>query len=183
MASSSDFIKYKKNSIQLRNAKSLAQKKIGSVKYPEFSPVLEQKDYINFQQFNLETTVSNTKNAYSKLIPTGKQEVFRMVRDISNCSGFQNFTMCNNTNTRPNRVLNYGAVDLSGVPVCRKRPLGGIKPFKNKIFKPNTCVFINGYSKRTCLCTSLLCKCKTKVCSQPTSKTSKTAYDSLTFRI
>lgn len=183
MSYSSDFITYKKNSVQLRNAKSLAQKKIGLVKYPEFMPVFDQKDYINFQQFNLETTVSNTKNAYSKLIPSGKQEVFKMIRDISNCTGFQNFTMCNNTNTRPNRVSNTGATDSAENPVCRKKPLGGIKPFKNKFFKANTCVFINGYVKRTCPCTQLLCKCKTKVCEQPSTKQSQTAYDSLTFRM
>ena len=183
MSSSSDFTTYKKNSIQLRNAKSLAKKKVGLTNYPEFAPVLEQRDYINFQQFNLETTVSNTKNAYSKLIPSGKQEVFKMVRDISNCAGFQNFIMCNNTNTRPNRVVNMGAVDSSGKPTCIKRPLGGIKPFKNKFFKPDTCVFINGYVKRTCPCTKLLCKCSTRICGQPTTNKSKTAYDSLTFRM
>lgn len=163
MSCSSDFIRFKKNLVQLKNATTLAKKMVGSVKYPEIMPIMNQQDYINFEQFNLETTTINTKNAYSKLVPSGKQEVFHMVRDITACP---TFIMCKNTNTRPNRVLNTGSIGSTGKPVCYKKPLWRVKPTIDKKYNPQTCVFINGYTKRTCPCTKLLCKCGTKVCEQ-----------------
>jgi hypothetical protein len=87
--SQSDYIKLKKTSMILKNN--------------ELPPVLTPEDYTDFVQYNLETTVTNTKKSYSRLLLPGNRDIFDMEKNVSGCVGF---TLCTNTNERPNRVLN-----------------------------------------------------------------------------
>jgi hypothetical protein len=87
--SQSDYIKLKKTSMILKNN--------------ELPPVLTPEDYTDFVQYNLETTVTNTKKSYSRLLLPGNRDIFDMEKNVSGCVGF---ILCTNTNERPNRVLN-----------------------------------------------------------------------------
>lgn len=174
MSFSSDRTLFRRTLVQLKNASSLAQKRIGNTRYPEFRSVFDASTYTNFAQYNLESTVQNTKLAHSRLIPSGRQEIFKMTPNISTCP---TFIMCKNTNTRPNRVAN-----TMSVPLTTNR-LASPKYSANKIYTPTKCIFVKGYVRRSCLCSKLMCKCGTKVCEQPTTRQSMTAYDDLTFRM
>ena len=88
--SQSDYIKLKKTVNVLKSQIDLP-------------PVLSPDMYTDFAEYNLETTVRNTKNAYSRLVPSTKQNIFTMEEKVSTCP---TFTLCTNTNQRPNRVLN-----------------------------------------------------------------------------
>jgi hypothetical protein len=87
--SQSDYIKLKKTSMILKNN--------------ELPPVLTPENYTDFVQYNLETTVTNTKKSYSRLLLPGNRNILDIEKNVSGCTGF---TLCTNTNQRPNRVLN-----------------------------------------------------------------------------
>ena len=87
--SQSDYVKYKRTGVQLRNI----AKEPGVL-----SPAL----YTAFVNYNLETTVKNTSVNYAQpVLPATTQSVFNMkINNVSTCPGF---TLCENTNSRPNR--------------------------------------------------------------------------------
>jgi hypothetical protein len=134
--SQSDYIQYKKTQQVLFDQKKLPQ-------------ILEPNNYTTFEKYTVETTVPNTKLRHSRLIPTSTVSVLEMDRKTTNCP---TFTMCKNTQTRPNRVLNT---------ISKPEPTYRL----NKINKPNVCTFIyNIYKKRQCICSKTLCKCGTTIC-------------------
>ena len=86
--SQSDYLKLRKTQVMLKN---LSQQ----------PSVLGSKNYINFKQYNLETTTINTKTTYNKLPLTNKTNVFDMEIEASvNCPTFE----CTNTQNRVNRT-------------------------------------------------------------------------------
>lgn len=89
--SQSDYIKLKKTTMVLKNK--------------ELPPILDPSSYTDFVQYNLETTVTNTKNSYSRLLLNGNKNILDMEKKVSSCP---TFPLCVNTNTRTNRVLNTG---------------------------------------------------------------------------
>ena len=93
--SQGDYIKFKKTALILKNNSTKALN--------ELPPVLTPELYTAFTTYNLETTVSNTKNTYNRLLPSGKKNFLDIEKNVSNCS---TFILCKNTNNRPNRVKN-----------------------------------------------------------------------------
>ena len=85
--SQSDYIKYKKTGVQL---KDLARQ----------SPILSPRIYTAFKDYNLENNIINTTINYNKLIPTNTQIVFDIERKPTNCP---TFILCNGTQARSNR--------------------------------------------------------------------------------
>ena len=88
--SQSDYIRYKRIAVELRDqAKNLA-------------PVIESGQYVHYKSFTLENTILNDNNSsYTKLLPPSSVNVFGMqMNNPSNCSSF---TLCRNTNSRVNR--------------------------------------------------------------------------------
>jgi hypothetical protein len=116
--SQSDYIKFKKISLILKNNSPTAINKL--------PPVLTNELYTSFITYNLETSVSNTKNAYNLLLPSGRKNVWDIEKNVSNCSPF---IMCNNTNVRPNRVNN-----------TFKSPMPIYKWKKTKSYVTKTCL-------------------------------------------
>lgn len=118
------------------------------LKLQEFPSVLTPNLYTSCMTYNLETTVANTKNSYSRLLPSGKTNIFTMEKSVANCP---TFALCANTNQRPNRVLN---TIIKPAPTFRL----------NKIYAPVTCTFTNGFVTRKCVCSKTVCKCGTDYC-------------------
>jgi hypothetical protein len=86
--SQSDYIRFKKTSRLLRDVADL-------------DPVFAPSVYIAGVDFNLETTVINTKITYNKLKLDNKQRVFGMDRTVGgNCP---TFLLCTGTDQRANR--------------------------------------------------------------------------------
>jgi hypothetical protein len=133
--SQSDYIKLLKTAEVLRNGK------LPSVLSPEY--------YTAFESYNLETTVPNTKNSYSRLQPSGYQTIFGMEKKVSSCP---TFAMCINTNARPNRVLHSPQIPR---PIYRM----------NKMYTPIQCQIKKGYVVRSATCSKNKCKCRTRVLS------------------
>ena len=88
--SQSDYSKFKKTATILKELPTA------------LPPVLNSKEYTSFKQYNLETTIENTKPTYNKLKLANKTTIFGMELDVANCTEFK---LCNDTNTRPNRKL------------------------------------------------------------------------------
>jgi len=110
--SQSDYIRYKKTSIQLKEVRkidpNLAYKTTPFnqlVGVRKMDPILASQDYITFKQYTLESTVINTLPTFNKLALPGQRIVFGMERKISNCP-IANFAICNRTNLRSNRREN-----------------------------------------------------------------------------
>ena len=89
--SQSDYIHYKKISNQLLEVSKL-------------NAVLDARNYTEFKQYYLESNIPNTKTTLNKLKLQGYTTVFDINKKISYCPIY-NFTMCNHTNLRDNRVL------------------------------------------------------------------------------
>lgn len=89
--SQSDYIKLKKTTSQLK-----------SRKYPA---VIASDDYTMHREYHVMKSIVNTKTRLSLLIQPSpnNQTIFDMNYNMSNCP---NTIMCNNTNSRQNRVLN-----------------------------------------------------------------------------
>jgi len=111
--------------------------------------ILTPNDYTAFESYNLETTVTNTKNSYSQLQQSGYQNIFGMEKKVSMCP---TFTMCIRTNTRPNRVLHSPQIPR---PIYRM----------NKVYRPIRCQLKKGYVVRSPTCSKQKCKCGTRVLS------------------
>ena len=145
--SQSDYIQFKRTAMVLRNA--------------ELPPVLDPDQYTSFESYNLETTVSNTKNAFSRLYLSGQQRIFNIDKNVSGCT---TFPFCINTNTRSNRVLNTAQrITFNGGTQVAYRP-APTERF-NKIFSPTTCTFSlqNGKVQRRVSCNKSICKCRTRI--------------------
>jgi hypothetical protein len=134
--SQSDYINFKKTSLILKNNLN----KLPSVLTPEL--------YTAFTNYNLETTVPNTKNSYSRLLLGGKRNFLGIEKNVASCP---TFTLCKNTNTRANRVKH-----------TIQYPTPIYKWKKTSSYKPNTCLIKSGFVTRRCLCSKKSCKCKTE---------------------
>jgi hypothetical protein len=87
--SQSDYIKYKRVAVELKNqAKNLA-------------PVIGAGQYVDYKAFTIENTIINTKPEYTKLTPVNSVNVFGM--QMNNPSLCSQFTLCTGTNSRVNR--------------------------------------------------------------------------------
>ena len=86
--SQSDYIKYKKTSVQL--------------KINEFPPIHDSNTYDELKNYALENTIQNSKITYNQLIPSNKIIVFSMEKSTVNTC-LSNFPLCQNTNSRANR--------------------------------------------------------------------------------
>ena len=139
--SQSDYIKLIKTAEVLRNNKLPA--------------ILSPDDYTAYESYNLETTVSNTKNTYSRLRQSGYQTIFDMEKKVSSCP---TFILCANTNRRPNRVLHSPQVPT---PIYRL----------NKVYTPIRCQFKKGYVTRSPICSKQICKCGTNIIGPENKRT------------
>ena len=135
----SDYLHFKKSSMLLKN----------NATFNELPAVLTPELYTGFTTYNLETTVPNTKNVYSRLVPSGKQSFLNIEKTVSSCP---TFILCINTNTRPNRVIN-----------TQQTPSPIYKWKKTSSYVPTTCNFKKGFVTRKCLCSKTMCRCKTDV--------------------
>jgi hypothetical protein len=87
--SQSDYIQFKRTATLLKEN--------------TLNKVLTPREYTRYLQYNLETTVPNTKLQTSRLLPAGKQTVFDMELDVDGCA---QFPACTNTHVRSNKTLN-----------------------------------------------------------------------------
>lgn len=107
--SQSDYIRYKKVSNQLLEVSKL-------------DPILDSQDYTNFKQYNLESNIINTNPTLNNLrLPLpGYTNVFNMNKKTNYCP-IDNFTMCNHTETRSNRIVSTNrrteAYDTNHFPI------------------------------------------------------------------
>ena len=86
--SQSDYIRFKKTSSKLTDQS-------------KHDAVYNSTDYTSFKNFSLEKSVTNDKPTYNRLSESGKQNIFDMELKMTDCP---NFILCNETDTRPNRV-------------------------------------------------------------------------------
>ena len=154
--SQSDYIRFKRSAQVLR----------AQVNHPnDLPPVLDPSDYTSFESYNLETTIPNTKVAFSRLHLPNERTIFDMEKNVEDCASF---LLCNDTNTRPNRVLNTAEyIVVNGVEV----PYTPAPTYRlNKVFIPTICSFTlkNGAITRRAWCGKKVCKCKTRIYTQPT---------------
>jgi len=128
----------------------------------ELPPVLTPTDYTAFESYNLETTVSNTKNSYSSLLPSANKRIFNIEKKVSTCPSF---ILCSNTNMRTNRVLNSKQLPTPTYIKSDKRlPTPRYPTFINsKVYTPSKCQIINGKVIRNVSCSKKICKCRTSV--------------------
>ena len=83
-----------------------------------FPAVFSSQDLLKYQQYQLVNNDSNTKIDYNLITPAGKIIVFDIERNVANCP---TFVVCNNTNTRLNRVLQtVSACPVSSHPLTWK---------------------------------------------------------------
>jgi hypothetical protein len=163
--SQSDYIQFTKDTQLLSNITK------------NLSPILNPSDYTSYAAYNLETTVKNTKTVFSKLDISGNQRIFNMEIKPPTCA---TFTLCVNTQSRANRVLNpiaktsTGAVAQPANPT--KRTLPGFKPGPNKTFTPTKCTFVKGYIIRSVSCNKDVCKCRTRYIDNHTTAKIKDIY-------
>lgn len=88
--SQSDYIKHLKLSTQL--LLDAGKNKL---------PVFDSSVYLDYKDYVLENTIVDTNITYSTLTPSGKQIVFGMERNVTNCPTTYE---CVNTNRRANRT-------------------------------------------------------------------------------
>lgn len=162
--SQSDYIQFTKDTQVLSNIRK------------NLPPVLNPSDYTAYEAYNLETTVVNTKSVFSKLDLAGRQRIFDMEIKPPSCASF---TLCVNTQSRANRVLNPVAKTGTGAAqpaVPTNRFLPGFKPGTNKIFNPTRCTFVKGYVIRSVVCTKDVCKCRTRYIDRHTTARTRDIY-------
>jgi len=86
--SQSDYLRFKKTSRLLKDQ-------------ADFAPILSPSDYMAYIDYNLQTTIQNTKQTNNLLALPGKQMVFDM--EITSGPNCPTFILCNETNLRANR--------------------------------------------------------------------------------
>ena len=75
--SQSDYIQFIKTADVLKNQTTLP-------------PVLTSKEYTDYESYALETTITNTKNSFSRLLPPTdptRRTIFDMEKKVSLCLG------------------------------------------------------------------------------------------------
>jgi hypothetical protein len=93
--SQSDYIKLKTINNELNNFNKM-----------DFPPVLNSQLYTSLKSYTLEKTIINTKPTYNSLAIPNVQYIFNIpLTSVDLSNNCANFTMCKNTNDRPNRVL------------------------------------------------------------------------------
>jgi len=130
--SQSDYLKYKKMSTLL--------------KYDKIPPVMSQQYYIDCKQYQIETTIPDTKMIENSLLPEGSTLIFDMLKVVSSCP---TFPTCTGTNARTNRV------PMSSVYFTPKYVQ---KYVKQRSYEKNACdcILNSVYTKTN------VCACKTK---------------------
>ena len=144
--SQSDYLQFKRTSRLLKDQ-------------ADFDPVFAPSDYIAGKEFNLETTVLNTKQTNNQLKPTGKQIVFGMERTTGgNCP---TFTLCTGTNTRANRrALDAGQTACFPIMKAPGRSVPPVKPTTTKnsqFLKPNFSSYVRKNYRVRCECNDTTC--------------------------
>lgn len=156
--SQSDYIKFKKTSRLLKDQ-------------ADYDPVFAPSEYMAGEDFNLETTVSNTKQLNNMLRPSDKQLVFGMERTIGgNCP---TFTLCTGTNGRANRrLLDAGQTECFPVMKAPGLSVPTVKPTTAKdsqFLKPNFSSYVRkNYRVR--------CECNDTTCTGSQSRTCRLKY-------
>ena len=84
MASQSDYMKYKRVSVQLKNL----------IEYPN---VINSSSHTDFMGFQLENTITDTNIMYNKLLSPNYRNVFGMARFPQYCS---QYALCYNKNSK-----------------------------------------------------------------------------------
>ena len=144
--SQSDYLKFKKTSRLLKDQ-------------ADYDPVFVPSEYMAGIDFNLETTVLNTKQTNNQLKPSDKQVVFGMERTTGgNCP---TFTLCTGTNGRANRRL-LDASQTACFPVMKApgRSVPSVKPTTAKdsqFLKPNFSSYVRKNYKVRCECNDTTC--------------------------
>ena len=156
--SQSDYLKFKKTSRLLKDQ-------------ADYDPVFVPSEYMAGIDFNLETTVLNTKQTNNQLKPSDKQVVFGMERTTGgNCP---TFTLCTGTNGRANRRL-LDASQTACFPVMKApgRSVPSVKPTTAKdsqFLKPN----FNSYVRKNY---KVRCECNDTTCIGSQSRTCRLKY-------
>lgn len=120
---------------------------------------LTQKEYAQYLQYNLETSVTSDKLRTSRLLPSEKQTVFDMELNVSGCA---QFPACTNTTSRSNKRLH--AIQVA-------KPIDYIRLNNGKIRT-------NAHKTKTFVYPTT--DCVEPNCHIPKSKT---LYDAMTFRM
>jgi hypothetical protein len=144
--SQSDYIKFKKTSRLLKDQ-------------ADYDPVFAPSEYMAGMDFNLETTVLNTKQTNNQLKPSDKQLVFGMERTTGgNCP---TFTLCTGTNGRVNRrLLDAGQTACFPVIKAPGRSVPPVKPttaIDSQFLKPNFSSYVRKNYKVRCECNDTTC--------------------------
>ena len=144
--SQSDYLKFKKTSRLLKDQ-------------ADYDPVFVPSEYMAGIDFNLETTVLNTKQTNNQLQPSDKQVVFGMERTTGgNCP---TFTLCTGTNGRANRRL-LDANQTACFPIM-KAPGRSVPPVKpttakdSQFLKPNFSSYVRKNYRVRCECNDTTC--------------------------
>lgn len=134
--SSSDYTKLKRTGVILKN---LAEEPY----------VLDDSEYTDFIDYNLENTITNSKITYNKLIPPNHQIVFNMDRISTGCP---TFALCSQTQSRPNRK-NIISAQIAPKPVRKyiKDPMYFTTKYKT------LCLDKSGNKTKCNICTNSLC--------------------------
>jgi hypothetical protein len=112
--SQSDYIQRKKTAIKLAGISK------SPINRGDFPQVFSSQDYTGFYQYQLTNTIVNTKITPNELVAPNHQIVFNMeVLSSKNCPSF---AVCNNTNTRKNRVAKTGFITYNGLPIVEPVP-------------------------------------------------------------
>ena len=144
--SQSDYLQFKKTSRLLQDQ-------------ADFDPVFAPSVYIAGKDFNLETTILNTKQTNNRLKPTDKQLVFGMERTTGgNCP---TFILCTGTNARANRrALDAGQTACFPVMKAPGRSVPPVKPTTTKdsqFLKPNFSSYVRKNYRVRCECNDTTC--------------------------
>ena len=133
--SQSDYLKYKKISTALK------------IDGNDKLPVFESQKYLNYKQYALENTINNSSVLYDRITPANKRVVFGMDKNATSCP---NFIICQNTQSRPNRVA---MAEVYFTPTPMPRTIKDTKHADNQKTDCK-CVVSSQYTDRN------LCKCR-----------------------
>ena len=144
--SQSDYLQFKKTSRLLKDQ-------------ADFDPVFAPSDYIAGKDFNLETTILNTKQTNNILTHSSKQIVFGMERTTGgNCP---TFILCTGTNSRANRrALDASQIECFPVMKAPGRSVPPLKPTTAKdsqFLKPNFSSYVRRNYRVRCECNDTTC--------------------------
>lgn len=81
--------------------------------------ILGSKQYSEYKRYQLANNIPNTKNTYSMLLPSTKQNIYGMEKSVSGCAEFK---LCEDTQSRPNRVPHTLGTNPDGSVRCFLKP-------------------------------------------------------------